>query len=147
MSQTRQRAIAERERAEIQRNYAVALQDQRKYAEAEELYRRELEFPIGATKAERQRAAVTRLRLAEVVSDRSGAAESERLHREALAAYRAAFPPGDPNIAYALTKLAFILRPRHRFEETEPLFREAYEIHHRAVPADHRLIGESTQTW
>ena len=23
------------------------------------------------------------------------------------------------------------------------MFREAYEIHHRAVPADHRLIGES----
>ena len=73
VSQSRQRAIAERERAEAQLNFATALQSQRKYAEAEDLYRRELEIPSGDTPADRQRAALTRLRLAEVVSDRSGA--------------------------------------------------------------------------
>jgi serine/threonine protein kinase len=132
-----------RQRAEAQFNLASALQSQRKYAEAEALYRQGLEIPLGNSPADRQRAARTRLRLAELVTDRSGAATSEQLHREALAAYRGAFPPGDPNIAQALNNLAFLLRPLQRFEEAEPLFREVYEIHRRTTPVDHRAIGES----
>jgi serine/threonine protein kinase/tetratricopeptide (TPR) repeat protein len=143
VSQSRQRTIAERERAEAQLNLAGALQSQRKYAEAESLYRQGLEIPLGDSPADRQRSARTRLRLAELVTDRSGAAASEQLHREALAAYRVAFPPGDPNIAHALNNLANLVRLQQRFEEAEPLFREIYEIHRRAIPADHRAIGES----
>ncbi len=143
VSQSRQRAIAERERAEAQLNMASALQSQRKYEEAEALYRQGLQVPLGDSPAERQRAALMQLRLAELVADQSGAGASERLHREALAAYRAAFPPNDPNIALALNNLAFLLRPQRRFEEAEPLFREVHEIYRRAVPADHRAIGES----
>ena len=143
VSQSRQRSIAERQRAEALLNLASALQSQRKYAEAEALFRQGLEIPSGATSADRQQAVRTHLRLAEVVGDRSSAAEAEQLHREALTAYRDAFPPGDPNIADALTKLALLVRPQHRFNEAEPLFREAYEIHRGAIPVDHRAIGES----
>jgi serine/threonine protein kinase len=143
VSQSRQRVIAERERAEAQLNLAISLQSQRKYAEAEDLYRQGLESSRGGTPLERQKAARTRLRLAQVVADRSGAAQSEQLHREALHAYRAAFPPGNPNIAHALFDLAIVLRTQQRFAEAEPLFREVYEIHRRAIPADHRAIGES----
>jgi serine/threonine protein kinase len=143
LSESRQRAIAERERAEAQLNLAISLQSQRKYAEAEDLYRRGLESSSDATPLDRQRAARTRLRLAQVVADRSGAAQSEQLHREALDAYRAAFPPGSPNIAHALMDLALVVRTQQRFDEAEPLFREVYEIHRRASPADHRSLGES----
>jgi serine/threonine protein kinase len=143
LSESRQRAIAERERAEAQLNLAISLQSQRKYAEAEDLYRQGLESSSDATALDRQRAARTRLHLAQVVADRSGAAQSEQLHREALEAYRAAFPPGSPNIAHALRDLALVVRAQQRFAEAEPLFREVYEIHRRAVPADHRAIGES----
>jgi tetratricopeptide (TPR) repeat protein len=143
VSQSRQRAIAERERAEVQLNYAVALQSQRRYAEAEALYRRGLQIPNGDAPADRQRLALTRLRLAETVDDRGGAAESEPFFREALAAYRDAFPAGDPNIAHALSSLAEVLRMRQQFAEAEALFREAYDIQREAEPADHRAIGES----
>ncbi len=147
VSQSRQRSIAERQRAEMLLNLASALQSQRKYAEAEALFRQGLEIPSGAMSADRQQAVRTHLRLAEVVGDRSSAAEAEQLHREALTAYRDAFPPGDPNIADALTKLALLVRPQHRFNEAEPLFREAYEIHRGAIPVDHRAIGEAPQIW
>jgi serine/threonine protein kinase len=142
VSQTRQRAIAERERAEVQLNYGMALQSQRNYAEAEALYRKWLEAPSGDTPADRQRVALMRLRLAEVVDDATGAKESERYFREALAAYRDAYPPGDRNIAHVLTRLALVLRTLQQFELAEPLFREAYEIRRQAVPVDHRAIGE-----
>ena len=143
VSQSRQRAIAPHEYAEVQLNYAVALQSQRNYAEAGALYREWLQNPSGATPADQRRAAVMRLRLAEVVDDASGPGVSEKLYGEALEAYRAAFPPGDTNIAHALTELAFVRRTLHRFDEAEPLFREAYDIRRRSVPVDHRAIGES----
>jgi tetratricopeptide (TPR) repeat protein len=143
VSQSRQRVIAERERAEIQLNYAVALQAQRRYTEAEALYRKRLRVSNGDAPVDKQREAVTRLRLAETVNDRAGAAESEPLFREALAAYRDAFPAGDPNIAHALNCLAQVLRGQSKFVETEALFREAYDIRRQASPIDHRAIGES----
>jgi non-specific serine/threonine protein kinase/serine/threonine-protein kinase len=143
VSQTRQRALAERERAEVQLNYGVALQSQRNYAEAEALYRKWLETPVGDTPADKQRAAIMQLRLAEVMDDATGPTGSERYFHEALAAYRAAFSPGDTNIAHALTKLASVVRTLRRFEDAEPLFREAYEIRRQAIPPDHRAIGES----
>jgi serine/threonine protein kinase len=143
VSESRQRAIAERERAEMQFNLAGSLQAQRKYSEAADLYRQGLDIPAGDTPADRQRAARTRLRLAEVVEDQSGFAKAERLHHEALEAYRGAFPPGDPNITHALFNLANGLRREGRFADAESFFREIYEIHRRAVPTDHRAIGES----
>jgi non-specific serine/threonine protein kinase/serine/threonine-protein kinase len=143
VSQSRQRVIVERERAEIRLNYAVALQAQRRYTEAEALYRRELKEPVGHAPADKQREAVTRLRLAETVNDRAGAAESEQLYRDALAAYRNAFAPGDSNITHALNCLAQALRAQSKFVEAEAFFREAYDIRRQASPIDHRAIGES----
>jgi non-specific serine/threonine protein kinase/serine/threonine-protein kinase len=143
VSQSRQRAIAERERAEEQLSHAGALQAQRKYAEAEAIFRQALEGLSGSSPDDLQRVARARLHLADIVSDLGGATESERLYREALTAFHEAFPPGDPNIAHALTSLGLNLRTEMRFVEAEPLFREAYEIHRGTVPADHRAIGES----
>jgi serine/threonine protein kinase len=145
VSLSRERIISERQRAEAQLNLANSLQSQRKYAEAEALYRQGLDLPIDATIEDRRRVARTRLHLAKVVYDRGDAAESERLHRDALAAYRAEFPPGDPNIAHALTTYALLLRAQHRDAEAEPLFREAYDIYRRAVPADQFAIGVSAR--
>ncbi len=140
VSQSRQRAIAERERAEAQLNLADALQSQWKYADAEELYRRALENGSQSTPEDRQQAARTLLRLGGVVPS---AGERERLYRQALSAYRAAFPPGDPNIAHALTILALLQREQQRFAEDEPIFHEAYEILRKAEPPDHFAIGAS----
>ncbi len=145
VSQSRERIISERQRAEAQLNLANSLQSQRKYAEAEALYRHGLDSPSDATREDRQRVARTRLHLAKVVYDRGDATESERLHQDALAAYRAEFPPGDPNIAHALTTYALLLRAQHRYAEAEPRFREAYDIYRRAVPADPFAIGVSAR--
>jgi serine/threonine protein kinase/tetratricopeptide (TPR) repeat protein len=143
ISQIRQREIAERERAEAQFNLAIGLQAQRKYDESEKLIRNLLEETNDSTLAGKQRAAVMRLRLADVIGDRNGEAESVRLYREALTAYRLAFPIGDTNIAHAATHLAFVLRVKGHFEEAEQLFRESYEIHRRTMPPNHQVIGES----
>jgi eukaryotic-like serine/threonine-protein kinase len=134
-----------RQRAESRLNLAIALQSQRKYAEAEALFREGLQSASSASAEDRQRAALTRLGLAKVVYDRGDAAESERLHRDALTAFRAAFPPGDPNIAHAITNLALLLQARQRFADAEPLFREAYQIYRRALPRDHFAIGVSAR--
>jgi serine/threonine protein kinase/tetratricopeptide (TPR) repeat protein len=142
VSQSRQREIAERQRAEAQLNYAMARQSQGNYGEAEALYRKELELPTSDTSADRQRIALLRLRLAETVNDTHGAADGEPLFREALVAHRAAFPPNDTNIAYAASRLGYVLRTRRQFAEAEQLFREAYDIHRRAASVDHRAIGE-----
>jgi serine/threonine protein kinase len=140
VSQSRQRVIAERERAQAQFNLAGALHAQRKFADAENLYRKATEIPPDATPEDRQRAARALLQLGQVTP---GGTESDKTYRQAIAAHRAAFPSGDANIAHALTTYALRLRDQYRFGEAEPLFREAYDIYRRAVPSDHYATGES----
>jgi tetratricopeptide (TPR) repeat protein len=132
-----------RQRAEAKFNLANSLQSQRKYAEAEALFRHGIEAASGNTTDARQRAARMRLGLAKVVYDRGHAKDAERLHREALAAYRVSFPPRDTNLAHALTTYALFLRAHHRYREAEPLFREAFDIYRGAHPADDFAIGIS----
>jgi serine/threonine protein kinase len=140
VSQSRQRAIAEREAAEAQLNLASTLSAQSRFADAEQLYRRALASPRDSMPQDRQRAARALLDLGMVVRD---AGESDQLMRDAIAAHRAAFPPDDPNIAHALTMYALALRGQHRFIEAEPLVREAYENHRRAIPQDHQATALS----
>ncbi len=140
VSQSRQRAIAERERAEAQLNLASAMVLQTKYGDAERLYRRGLEFLRDGTPDDRQRAARMLLQLAAVVPSDD---ETERLYREALLAYRTSFPDGDPNVAQPLLFLGVHLRNARRYTEAEPLLEEAYRINRHAVPADHQAIGLS----
>jgi tetratricopeptide (TPR) repeat protein len=140
VSQSRQRVTAERERAQAQFNLASALHAQRRFADAEILYRNASEIPQDATPEDRQRAARALLQLAQVTP---GGAESDKIYGQAIAAHRAAFPSGDPNIAHALTTYALRLRGQYRFGEAEPVFREAYEIHRRSVPVDHDATAES----
>jgi eukaryotic-like serine/threonine-protein kinase len=132
-----------RQRAEAQLNLAIALQSQRKYADAETLFRKGLQSASSATAEDRQREATTRLRLAQVMYERGHPEESERLYRGALASFRNGFPSEDPAIAHAQTTFALLLRAQRRFDEAENLLREAYEIYRRATPADHRATGES----
>jgi non-specific serine/threonine protein kinase/serine/threonine-protein kinase len=132
-----------RQRAEAQLNLAIALQSQRKYDEAEDLFREGLQSGSSAAADDRQRQARTLLRLAEVVYERGRPEESERLYRDALAVFRTSFPPGDPAIAHAQTTFALLLRSQQRFDEAESLLREAYEIYRHATPADHRATGVS----
>jgi serine/threonine protein kinase len=141
VSQSQQRAIAERERAEAQVNLAAALQSQDNFAEAEKLYRQALASGSSNTLEDRQRAARTLLRLAATVRQRGNAHESERLYREAIEAHRAAFPPRDPGTAQALQDFGIFVRDQGRWSEAEPLFREAYEIRRHANPPDHRATG------
>jgi serine/threonine-protein kinase len=138
-------ASQSRQRAEARLNLAHSLQSQRKYAEAEAMFRAGLASAGSATAEDRQRLARTRLGLAKVVYDRGDSAEAERLYHEAIPAFRAAFPPGDPNIAHAITSFALLLHAQHRYADAEPLFREAYDIYRLARPADHFVIGVSAR--
>jgi serine/threonine protein kinase len=140
VSQSRQRATAERAQAEAQRNLANVLHGQDKLSEAEHLYRQSLQALSGATVEDRRRAARTLLDLSQVAQSSE---ERERLYPEAIAAHRAAFPAGDPDIAYALTTFAFYRRAQQRYGDAEPMFREAYEIQRRAKPVDHHALGIS----
>jgi serine/threonine protein kinase len=140
VSQSRQRIIAERERAEAQLNLAGALHSQLRFADAEKLYRNSLETTGDKTPEDRQRAARTLLHLGLAVRDDS---QEEQCYRDALAAYRDAFPPNDPNIAYALRTVGLRMRDTKRHAEAERMLREAYEIYLRADPADHNAIGMS----
>ncbi len=143
LSQSRQRVIAERERAEAQVNLAAAMQSQDNFAEAERLYRQALATSDVATPEDRQRAARTLLRLASTVRQRGNAGNSDRLYLEAIAAHRAAFLSGDPSIAHALMSYGLVVRNEGRRAEALPLFREAYEIRRRAESPDHRATGVS----
>jgi non-specific serine/threonine protein kinase/serine/threonine-protein kinase len=143
VSQSHQRAAAERERAQALLNLATALHSQGRFVEAEEFFRTGLESGSDATAKDQQRAAHARLHLARVVYELGDRVESEQLYREALSAFRASFPPGDPAIAHAQISLALILRTDQRFDEAEALLREAFDIYRRATPADHRVTGTS----
>jgi len=143
VSQSRQRAAAERERAQAQLNLATELHAQGRLAKAETYFRSALRSAEAPTREDRQRAAAAQLRLAQVVYERGNPVEAERMFREAIAAYRASFPPGDPAIAHAEVTYALLLRTHFRFEEAEELFRDAYEIYRNATPEDHRATGTS----
>jgi serine/threonine protein kinase len=143
VSQSRQRAAAERERTEALLNLATARHSQGRFAEAEEFFRTGLESVGDASVEVQQRAAHARLHLARVVYELGDRVESEQLYREALSAFRASFPPGDPAIAHSQISLALILRTDQRFDEAEALLREAFDIYRRAIPRDHRAIGTS----
>jgi tetratricopeptide (TPR) repeat protein len=134
-----------RQRAEARLNLAYSLQSQRKYAEAEALFRAGLASAGSATAEDRQRLARTRLGLAKVVYDRGDPAEAERFYNEALSAFRSSFPAGDPNIAHAITSFALLLHAQHRYADAEPMFREAYDIYRLARPADHFVTGVSAR--
>jgi non-specific serine/threonine protein kinase/serine/threonine-protein kinase len=137
VSQSRQRAHAERERGQAQLNLATALQSQDNFAEAEKLYRQVLATSRDTTD-DRQRSARILLRLASIVDNTD---ESERLYRQAIDAHRTAFEAGDPSLAHALQKFGLMLRSTARPADAEPLLREAYEIRRRAQPPDHRATG------
>jgi non-specific serine/threonine protein kinase/serine/threonine-protein kinase len=143
VSQSRQRAAAERERAQALLNLATALHSQGRFVEAEESFRTGLKSVGDASAEDEQRAAHARLHLARVVYELGDRVEAEQLYREALAAFRASFPPGDPAIAHAQISLALILRTDQRFDEAEALLREAFDIYRRATPTDHRVTGTS----
>jgi serine/threonine protein kinase/tetratricopeptide (TPR) repeat protein len=140
VSQSRQRAIAERERAEAQLNLAAAMALQTKHGDAERLYRRGLEYLRDGTPEDRRRAAQALLQLAAVVPSDN---ETERVYREALQAYRTSFPDGDPFVSQPLLFLGVYLRNERRYAEAEPLLEEAYRINRNAAPADHQAIGLS----
>jgi serine/threonine protein kinase len=139
VSQSRQRAIAERERNQAQLNLATAFHSQENFAEAERLYRDAL-AATGDSPDDRQRTARTLLRLASIVGTWG---ESEQLYHQAIDAHREAFPPGDPSLAHALQTYGLVLRNGGRPADAEPLLREAYEIRRKAQPADHYSTGSS----
>jgi tetratricopeptide (TPR) repeat protein len=145
VSQSRQAAIAKRERAAIELNLAHALQSQDRIEESTVLYQKALaNHAFSDTPAERQEAARIRLQLGQSILRQGRIEEAERILREAVADSRAAYPPGDRNIAYALDELALLLRDNlRRFADAELVFREALDIHCKAKPPDHIEIGKN----
>jgi tetratricopeptide (TPR) repeat protein len=145
VSQSRQAAIAKRERAAIELNLAHALQSQDRIEESTVLYQKALaNHAFSDTPAERQEAARIRLQLGQSILRQGRIEEAERILREAVADSRAAYPPGDRNIAYALDELALLLRDNlRRFSDAELVFREALDIHCKAKPPDHIEIGKN----
>jgi tetratricopeptide (TPR) repeat protein len=137
ISESRRRAIAERERSKAQFTLAVTLQSRERFGDAEKLFRNSLQFR-GGTAEDSQRAAHALLRLGETLAEQGRLSEADQTFEKALEAYRAAFAPGDSNLALALSQIGRFHRDwGSSYADAEPYFHEALEVTRKTTPPDH----------
>jgi CHAT domain-containing protein len=127
-------------------NLALVLQAQRKYADAETLYREahamyrrlyaQQDHPLVATSL---------TNLANVLREQGKYADAEPLHREALAMYRRLYPKQDHSeLANSLNNLAAVLWEQGKYADAETFSREALAMRRRLYPTqDHPDLAAS----
>ena len=110
------------------RSLASALDDEGRFADAQELYLETLELDRRILGPEHPETLRVMHRLALTLQEQGRFAESEKLYRETLELTRRALGPEHPQIVGTLEGLALDLAHENRYGEAEPLFREAVRI-------------------
>ncbi|HKB37004.1 MAG TPA: CHAT domain-containing tetratricopeptide repeat protein [Gemmataceae bacterium] len=124
---------------------AFVLRAQRKYADAESLYREALAmYRRLHPRQDHPLLAKTLNNLAFVLWYQGKYADAESFFREALAMYRRLHPRQDhPDLAVSLNNLARVLQDREKLADAEPLFREVVEMLRRLYPErDHPHLAD-----
>jgi tetratricopeptide (TPR) repeat protein len=133
-------------------NLAVLLKEQRRYPEAESLYRQAIEInktPFGTDHPRVVAAAYNNLaRLlneegALVLNGQDKFAEGESLIRQAIEITEKALGKEHYTIAFEYSTLALLLENEHKYAEAESRFRRAIEIGKKTLGEDHPDVA----TW
>jgi tetratricopeptide (TPR) repeat protein len=115
---------------------ATILVDQRKFAEAEPLFREELSARRRVQGGDHPHTLAAALNLSFALNRIGQIDAAESLTRETLAAQRRVLGDGDPHTVASLNNLGGLLFDQGKFAEAEPLFRDA-------LRARIRIYGEA----
>ena len=113
--------------AQILNNLASMLHLQRRYDEAEPLYRRALDIRRDSPGWEHVEVALMLNNLGALLRDTERLAAAESEYREAVAMFRRV-APNHPGLPASLAGFARVLHGLERYDEAEPLFSEALEL-------------------
>ncbi|MBI3373963.1 MAG: CHAT domain-containing protein [Betaproteobacteria bacterium] len=116
---------------------------QRRYAEAEPLYRRSLAIREKALGLEHPDVAASLYKLAELYRAQGRYAEAEPLLRRSLAILEKALGPEHRYVAIPLNNLAELYQTQGRYAEAEPLYRRALAIREKALGPEHPAVARS----
>jgi tetratricopeptide (TPR) repeat protein len=98
---------------------------QKRYGDAEPLYRRALAIREKSQGPEHSAVAETLSGLGDLYRAEGRYADAEPLYRRALAIWEANYGPRHPQVAAALESLADLYRTEDRYADAEPLYRKA----------------------
>jgi CHAT domain-containing protein/tetratricopeptide (TPR) repeat protein len=110
----------------------IAYQEQGKYAEAEDVYRRALATLEKTLGKNHEDVALTLTRLASVCDEEGKYGEAEALYGRALAIYEKVRGPGHPDVANAINNFAALYFHQGKYDEAEKLFRRSLTIYEKA---------------
>lgn len=120
---------------------AALLDGQRKYAEAEQLYRRALAIFERSHGAENYEIAVNLNNLAANCNAQGRQDEAERLYQRALALKEKLLDAEHPDVAMTLNNLAVFYKAGQRYAEAEPLYQRALAIFEKALGPQHPKVA------
>jgi tetratricopeptide (TPR) repeat protein len=124
-------------------NLALVYADQRKYGEAEELYKRALAVREQALGASHPDVGQTLHNLALVYWTQGRYSEAEGLYKRALAIREKALGANHRDVGQTLNNLALVYLDQGKYAEAEVLFKRALAIRETALGANHRDVGET----
>jgi len=116
---------------------AALLDGQKKYREAETLYRRALAIFERVYGEEHYEIAVSLNNLAAIYHALGKLEEAEHLYQRALAIKEKIFGADHPDVAMTLNNLAMFYKSIKRYAEAETLYRRALTIFEKALGPDH----------
>ena len=120
---------------------AAILDGQKKYAEAEHLYRRALAIFERVYGDEHYEIAVNLNNLAANRNAQGRAGEAERLYQQALALKEKLLGTEHPDVAMTLNNLAVFYKSEQRYGEAEPLYQRALSIFEKALGPLHLKVA------
>jgi tetratricopeptide (TPR) repeat protein len=123
-------------------NRGIALRNQRKFEQAEQVAREVLDLRLQTT-PEHPSVAASYVNLGRVLHDRGKLEEALAAYREALRRKEAAFGPEHVEVAMALNNLAGVLAEQHRAQDGLQLHERALAIRLRALGPDHLDVAMS----
>jgi len=121
--------------------YAIYLQAQARYSQAEPLMRRALEIDQASHGPQHPKVAIRLNNLAQLLQATNRMAEAEPLMRRALEIDQASYGPQHPRVAVQLNNLATLLQATNRLAEAEPLMRRALEIDEASYGPQHPNVA------
>jgi CHAT domain-containing protein/tetratricopeptide (TPR) repeat protein len=118
-------------------NLATAYYDEKRYSEAEPLYREALQGMREVLGARHQYTLMSVISLAILYKDQGRYGEAEPLYREALQARREMLGARHPDTLESLNGLASLYLEQSRYDEAEPLYREALQARREVLGTRH----------
>lgn len=116
---------------------ANTLHQQRRYPEAESVYKEALKVAEDTFGSDHSNVAISLNSLAELYISKGNYSEIESLYKRALDIVEKALGPDHPDVAISLMNLAELYYNQGRYTEAEPLYKRSLEILEEVLGPDH----------